>query len=213
MSPTTLADPDPAAIADTTPHGAQRARAATDQLTPQPDRPPRTVRQLAAIVAVLMLALLVVAIVVHVTAASGARALLGFAFPADAHGPGAAWSIFTGNLRLAMAPLAGAVLLALADRNRRGHNAGRAVLDAILTIVVAVNVMIVGAGFGAYGTRMIRYTLPHGPIELAAYCCAITVYLTGRTHRLHTRTAWMLTAATVLLLAVAAVLEAVASPI
>ncbi|HEY4993534.1 MAG TPA: hypothetical protein VII33_15780, partial [Nakamurella sp.] len=175
MSPTTLADPDPAAIADTTPHGAHRAHAATDQLTPQPNGPPGTIRQLAATVAVLMLALLVVAVVVHVTAASGARALLGFAFPANPHGSGAAWSIFTANLRLAMAPLAGALVLALADRDRRGYTTGRGLLDAILTIVVAVNVMIVGAGFGAYGTRMIRYTLPHGPIELAAYSCAITV--------------------------------------
>jgi hypothetical protein len=209
MSPTTL---DAVAIADATPQG-ERAAAVTDQLAPEPDGPPGTVRQLAAIVAVLMLALLAVAIVVHVIAASGARALLGFAFPAGAHGPGAAWGIFTGNLRLAMAPLAGALMLALADRDRKGRKAGRALLDAILTIVVAVNVGIVGAGFGAYGARMIRYTLPHGPIELAAYSCAITVYLTARTGRLQIRAAWVLTAATVLLLAVAAVLEAVASPI
>ncbi|MGA2012768.1 MAG: hypothetical protein ABSH51_19850 [Solirubrobacteraceae bacterium] len=112
-----------------------------------------------------------------------------------------------------MAPLAGALLLALADHDRKAFNAGRGLLDAILTIVAAVNVVIVGAAFGAYEARMIAYMLPHGPIELAAYSCAITVYRSARAGRLQARSAWTLTAATVLLLAVAAVLEAIASPI
>jgi len=81
------------------------------------------------------------------------------------------------------------------------------------TPVVSKNVVIVGAAFGAYEARMIAYMLPHGPIELAAYSCAITVYRSARAGRLQARSAWTLTAATVLLLAVAAVLEAIASPI
>jgi len=77
-----------------------------------------------------MLALLAVAVIVHLAAAATARALLGFAFPARPHGLGAAWGILTANLRLALAPLAGALLLQLADRDARAYEAGRVLLDA-----------------------------------------------------------------------------------
>jgi hypothetical protein len=167
--------------------------------------------QLAASATVIVLALLAVAVVVYLAAPVVARRLLLFAFPARSAGFGAAWGIMIGNLRLAAAPLAGALLLGLADRGVPGP--GRALLDVILAGVVVLNVVIVGAGFGAYGARMLRYTLPHGPVELAGYCCALTVYLSARAGRLRARSGWALTGAAVMLLALAAVLEATCSPV
>jgi hypothetical protein len=169
--------------------------------------------QLVATATVILLALMVMAVVVHLAAPAIGRRLLSFAFPARPPGLGAAWGIMIANLRLAAAPLAGAVLLGLADRGGRGPRRGRAVLNVILTVVLALNVVIVGAGFGAYGARMVRYTLPHGPVELAGYCCALTVYLSARVGRPHARSAWALGAAAVMLLALAAVLEATCSPV
>jgi hypothetical protein len=169
--------------------------------------------QLVASSTVIVLALLAVAVVVHLAAPVAARRLLLFVFPTGPAGLGAAWEIMIANLRLAGAPLAGALLLRLADRGGRGPGLGRALLDVMLTGVVALNVVIVGAGFGAYGARMVRYTLPHGPVELAGYCCALTVYLSARAGRLQARAAWGLTAAAVMLLALAAVLEATCSPV
>ena len=39
------------------------------------------------------------------------------------------------------------------------------------------------ARLGAYGTRMVRAALPHGPVELAAYALALALYLQGRAAR------------------------------
>ena len=55
--------------------------------------------------------------------------------------------------------------------------------EALLGAAVAANVIVVGASFGAYGTRMLRAALPHGPVELAAYSLALALYLQGRTRR------------------------------
>ena len=160
-----------------------------------------------------MLALIAVAAVVHLTGAASARRLLAFAFPARPPGLDSSWGIFTGNLRLAAAPLAGALLLQLADRDGGAFRLARTLLDAIIAIVLGLNVVIVGAGFGGYGARMIRYALPHGPVKLAAFCYALTVYTSARAGHPHARQGWLLPSASVALLAVAAVLEAVASPI
>ena len=171
------------------------------------------VRQLAGIATLVMVALMLVAVIVHLIGPATARRLLGFAFPTDPPGPGAAWGIFTGNLRLAAAPLAGALLLQLAYRDRGAGTRGRALLDAVIIVVVVGNVVVVGAGFGGYGMRMIRYVLPHGPVELAGYCCALTVYTSARTGRVRAGLAWRLGIATLVLLALAAVLEATCAPL
>jgi hypothetical protein len=199
--------------------GAHNELAAPGRYQPAADRAPAepggagVVWEVVASATVISLALMLVAVVVHVAAPAIARRLLAFAFPARPAGLGSAWGILIGNLRLAAAPLAGALLVGLADRGGRVREPGRALLDVVLTGVVALNVVIVGAGFGAYGARMVRYTLPHGPVELAGYCCALTVYLSARAGRLRARSAWALTAAALALLGVAAVLEATCSPV
>lgn len=174
---------------------------------------PGAAPQLAGTAALTTLALIVVATAVHVTAPATARHLLSFAFPNHPAGLGAAWGILTSNLRLAAAPLAGALLLQMVDRDGHAFKPARALLDAIIATTLALNVVIVGAGFGAYAAKMLRYALPHGPVELTGYCCALTVYANARASRQQARQAWPLASASVALLAIAAVLEAAASPI
>jgi hypothetical protein len=72
---------------------------------------------------------------------------------------------------------------------------------------VAANVIVVGASLGAYGTRMLRATLPHGPFELAAYSLALALYLQGRRWPLPLRLALGVGALSVATLALAAALE------
>lgn len=209
---------NPPAAAQTEPRAPRQSERSPGLRTrPQPATrsryQPGAARQLTVTATVIMLALIAVAAVVHLTGAASARRLLAFAFPARPPGLDASWGIFTGNLRLAAAPLAGALLLQLADRDGGAVKLGRTLLDAIIAIFLGLNVVIVGAGFGGYGARMIQYALPHGPVELAAYSCALTVYTTARAGHLHVRQAWLLPSASVALLAVAAVLEAAASPI
>ena len=51
--------------------------------------------------------------------------------------------------------------------------------EVLLGGAIAANLIIVGASFGAYGTRMLRAALPHGPVELAAYSLALALYRQG----------------------------------
>ena len=209
---------NPPAAAQTKPRAPRQNERNPDLRTrPQPATrsryQPPAARQLTGTATVIMHALILVAAVVHLIGVASARRLLAFAFPARPPGLDAAWGIFIGNLRLAAAPLTAALLLQLADREAGAVKLARTLLDVIIAIVLGLNVVTVGAGFGAYGARMIEYALPHGPIELAAYCCALTVYSTARAGHSHPRQAWLLPSASVTLLAAAAVLEAVASPI
>jgi uncharacterized membrane protein SpoIIM required for sporulation len=55
---------------------------------------------------------------------------------------------------------------------------------------------------------MIRATLPHGPVELAAFALAIALYLKGRHHALALRQIAATAAVSLGLLACAALLEA-----
>jgi uncharacterized membrane protein SpoIIM required for sporulation len=54
---------------------------------------------------------------------------------------------------------------------------------------------------------MVRASLPHGPIELAAYSLAVALYLRGRRRPLPAAHMAKVTLGSVALLAVAAVLE------
>ena len=66
---------------------------------------------------------------------------------------------------------------------------------------------MIGASFGAYGTRMVRAALPHGPVELAAYSLALALYLQGRRRPFPARRLLVVMALSVSTLALAAVLE------
>ena len=64
-----------------------------------------------------------------------------------------------------------------------------------------------GVSFGAYGSRMTRAALPHGPIELAAYSLALGLYFQGRHCVLPARHILAVAVLSTALLAAAAALE------
>ena len=127
---------------------------------------------------------LVVAGVVRVTLAGRARGWLGYSFPGVSPRPNVAVAIFAHNGR-AILGVFGLLLIAQLARAPPGRpgRAQRLILaggELILAGVIAANVLVVGAGLGAYGERMVRAMLPHGPVELAAYALALALYLQGR---------------------------------
>jgi len=170
-----------------------------------------TVR-LAATVAILTLAgVLIVAALVDVALAGQARAWLGYRFPGLPARPNVAVAIFAHNAR-AILGVFGLLLIAQIGARHPGGpgRAQRLILvggELILAGVIAANVLVVGAGLGAYGERMARAELPHGPVELAAYALALATYLQGRRRALPAVHLTKVVAASVALLALAAALE------
>ncbi len=87
------------------------------------------------------------------------------------------------------------------------HRALRHAGEALLVAAVAANVIVVGVSLGAYGTRMVRAALPHGPLELAAYSLALALYLRARHQPLAPRHTLAIVALSISTLALAALLE------
>jgi hypothetical protein len=175
-------------------------------------------RLTAAVAAALTVAVLAVAALVRVAYAEPARAMLAFGFGGVAARPQSVVSIFAANARLLAAVIAAAVIVQSAWCGRLAAPraplacAVVAALDTLLALQVALNVLIVGAALGAYGTRMVAAILPHGPFELAAFAFALALYLRARRHRLAPRRIATTAAACLGLLAFAAVLETYAAP-
>lgn len=191
------------------------ARAAQTVIAPPESRRAVTTAgtvALAVRIAVLAFAgVLLVAGVVAASLAAGARAWLGYRFPGLPARSNVAVGIFAHNCR-AILGVFGLLLVAqlAARRSERPGRAQRLILAAgelILAGVIVANVLVVGAGLGAYGERMARAELPHGPIELAAYALALALYLQGRKRILPADHLTKVVAASVALLALAATLE------
>jgi hypothetical protein len=119
--------------------------------------------------------------------------------------------IFAHNIRAILGVFGLLLVAQLAARRPQGPaRAQRLILAAgelILTGVIAANVLVLGAGLGAYGERMARAELPHGPVELAAYALALALYRQGRKRILPAGHLAKVAAASVALLALAATLE------
>lgn len=170
-----------------------------------------TVRLAGAVAAILLTACAVIALIVHVALAAASREWLAFPFAGIPARPGEALMIFLHNLR-ALSAVAGLLLIAQSALSKPGEP-GRAsrILrlsgEVLLGAAVAANLIVVGASLGAYGTRMLRATLPHGPFELAAYSLALALYLQGRRRALPPRLTLGVAALSVATLALAAVLE------
>jgi hypothetical protein len=170
--------------------------------------------QLAAGTAgVITIAVVLIELVVRAGFAASARRWLAFPFAGIPASPDEAASIFIHNLR-ALAAVWGMLLLVQsgypAARNGQPgvvHQTLRRLGEALLGAAIAANVIVVGASFGAYGTRMVRAALPHGPVELAAYSLALALFLQGRTRRLPIRHVLAVAALSVSALALAALLE------
>lgn len=166
----------------------------------------------AGISAGLMIAVCAVAVIVSLTGPVAARRWLAYPFgdiPAQA---GAAAAIFLHNLR-ALVAVGGLLAVAQspywANKAKPGaiHAAVQRAGEALLAAAVAANVIVVGASLGAYGVRMVRATLPHGPVELAAYALALALYLEGRTARLGPKHILAMATLSTAALALAAMLE------
>jgi hypothetical protein len=173
----------------------------------------RDLRLTGDVAALLIAATALIAAIVHFAAAGPMRALLGFGFEGVPHTPGTAARIFFDNVRVLGAVLAAAVAVQV------GRNVGAspsaqalaglivAVCDGALIVACALHVAMVGAAFGAYGSRTIGSALLHGPFELAGFSVGLSLYLAGRRERLSVRRFATVALAAVALLAVAALLE------
>ena len=182
--------------------------------SPPPARASATgvVIALAGVVALaLITAVGAVAVAVHFALAGQARDALGFRFPGVPATVGTAATIFASNLRVLagmFAVLAVAQMLARSpDRERRLLRWLLSLLELLVAGQVAFNTVVVGGALGAYGGRMVRAMLPHGPVELAAWALALALVIAGRRRPLPVRgiVAWAIV--TVGLLAIAAGLE------
>lgn len=171
-----------------------------------------TVRLAGAIAGSLTIACGVIALVVHVSFEAAARRWLAFPFAGIPARPSEAASIFTHNVR-ALGAVCGLLLIVQSAHWNAGaepgpaHRTLRWLGEAVLSAAVAANLVVIGASFGAYGTRMMLAALPHGPVELAAYSLALALYLQGRRRPLPARRVVGVLALSVLTLALAAVLE------
>lgn len=180
---------------------------------PAPAHAPTRRELLAAAARIAGLALAAIAAVaaaVTVLAAPAARAWLDYRFTGLPANVGEVLSILAHNARLLGAPI-GLLLIAQATlhsgRQARFLCALRTAGESLLAGAIAANVLVLGAALGAYGPRMARALLPHGPVELAAFALALALYTTGRHARLTLRDAGAVAAVSVGLLAVAAALE------
>jgi hypothetical protein len=172
-----------------------------------------TTRLAARITGALTIAVLAVGLTVHVACAGWARRLLAFHFPGVPARPAVAATVFVHNLH-ALAAIGGALLVAQAPYLMTGaadagriHRALRRGSEVLLTGGVAANVVVIGASFGAYGMRMMRAALPHGPLELAAYSLALALYIQGRRWPLAARHVLAVATLSSFALAAAALLE------
>jgi hypothetical protein len=175
-----------------------------------------TGRLAARVAAGILAATAVVAAAIRLLAADPTRRWLDYPFAGIAARPGEAAAILLHNGR-ALLGVFGLLLIAqlalrTGDGPRRSHRALRAGGETLLTGLVLANVLVVGASLGAYGTRMAAAMLPHGPVELAAFALALTLYLQGRRRSLPTRHMLATGTASLLLLAAAAALETFVTP-
>ena len=159
----------------------------------------------------LIAAVALIAVVTHVAFPGEARGWLGYRFPGVRARIGDAVLIFEHNL-VALLGVLGVLLIAqIAARAFDGPGpilrAVHVCAELSLAAGIAANTLIVGVAIGAYGLRMVSATLPHGPIELAAYTLAIALYLHGRSRALPSGHLATVAGASVALLALAAALE------
>lgn len=111
-----------------------------------------------------------------------ARHALHFGFAHVPQTTGQAMSIFDNNLPVLCVPLLMAVdvqLKSLLD-GVRARRAYVGFCDLVAVAPAAHSVFAVGSSVGVYGGRMLVAMLPSGPIEIAAFAVAWSVYLQAR---------------------------------
>jgi hypothetical protein len=179
--------------------------------TPQRSAAHETCRLTVRVVAALLAVIAATGTVIRLVAAAPTRRWLDYPFTGVPARPGEAAVIFAHNGR-ALFGVFGLLLIAqVALREPAGpgsvQHALRSAGESLLAGLIAANVLVVGASLGAYGPRMARAMLPHGPLELAAFALALALYLQGRRRARPVRYLLTTGATSVLLLAAAAALE------
>ena len=180
---------------------------------PGPPRPSarETCRLAVRVSAAIIAAIATGAIVTRLLAAAPTRRWLDYPFTGVPAGAGEAAVIAAHNGRVISGVLGLLLIAQVALREPAGpglvQRALRGAGEALLTGQLAANVLIVSASLGAYGPRMARALLPHGPLELAAFALALALYLQGRRRQLPLGHVAATGAASALLLAAAAALE------
>lgn len=172
-----------------------------------------TTRLAGRIGAALTLAVCGIGVVVQVTLAATARRWLAFPFGGVPARPSEAVSIFTHNLRAVLA--VGGLLLVAQSPHWTGRTSPPGAFHqwlqrlgaALLCAAVTANLLLIGAGLGAYGIRMVWSLLPDGPVELVAYALALALYRQGRHRPLPLRHVVAVAMMSVAALALAAILE------
>jgi hypothetical protein len=172
-------------------------------------------RDTLAICAIAIVLATAIAILVHVAFAGQVRGMLDFTFPGVDAGPGVAWSIFATNVRK-LAGILGLVLVLQSpwlagDRHTEDrpswHPALTTLCDCAVAGALGLTFLVAAAGLGAYGVRMVRAIVPHGPIELLAFATALGLYRNARRCAIPPRRVGALVAICVLALALAALVE------
>ncbi len=174
-----------------------------------------TVRDVALVCAAALGTTALIAAVVAVWLEPATRASLQWSFPGAPRTLDGATGIFLTNATKILG-VAGATLVVQAPwigaeqravRVGIGWHATRLVCDVVGVYIAAANMLLVGAGIGAYGARMLVALLPHGPVELLAFAQGAAIYLRARRGPVDWRSALVGLAAAFLTLALAAVLE------
>ena len=111
---------------------------------------------------------------------------MAFPFTGISARPDVAAGIFLHNVH-ALAAVGGLLLIAQsaqwtarADEPTRVSGTARRLGEVLLGGAIAANLIIVGASFGAYGSRMLRAVLLQGPLSLAAYSLVLALDPEGR---------------------------------
>jgi len=184
------------------------SRLASESAIPE-DTLASTARLAVRVAGALTVAALLVALVTRLYFAIPARRWLAYPFTGVPATSGVAASIFAHNLR-ALLTVGGALLVAQMAhwaRPVRIHRGLLLAVDLVLAVAVLANLVVVGVSFGAYGLRMVSASLPHGPVELASYSLALALYLQRRRRRVSARHTLVVGGLSVVVLALAAVLE------
>lgn len=133
--------------------------------------------------------------------ADEARAILGLSFAGADRSPAEAAAIALHNARIA------AGILLCACLAPRLLTRVRVLVDVVLAALLALNAIAVGVALGAYGTRAIRATALHLPLELAGLSLAGGAYMQACKRPLTLRATIAVAAAAAVLLVAGAALE------
>jgi hypothetical protein len=133
------------------------------------------------------------AVVVAVGGRAQMRGALGFGFAGVPDSVGELAAILANNALMMSAIVVTCVLVQLphwladpAEPVSVSRDA-RVIGDVLIGSTALCNAALLGVSIGAYGSRMVGAVLPHGPVEIGAYCLVLGLYLRARRGRVEPR--------------------------